>query len=56
MDTTTGQIKEFKDGAELNKAIATGNWEELDKMPNRNCKRCYGLGHLGKNTARGRGR
>lgn len=54
MDTTTGQIKTFKDAEELSKAIASGDWVKLDKMPNPKCTRCYGLGHTGRNLNTGK--
>lgn len=50
MDTSTGEIKQFASQSELQKAIASGNWEALDKAPNPNCKRCHGRGHLGYNV------
>lgn len=47
MDKETGQIKEFKNEEELLKAIASGEWVKLEKMPDPGCDHCYGRGHIG---------
>lgn len=53
MDVTTGEIKEFESEKELAEALLTGKWERLERMPNPNCNRCHGRGHLGFNVSRG---
>lgn len=49
MDVKTGEIKEFKSDDELQKAMKTGHWVELERRPNPGCKRCHGRGHIGFN-------
>jgi hypothetical protein len=51
MNVETGEVREFDSRTELQKAIATGEWEELRKRPNKNCRKCYGRGHMGFNTS-----
>ncbi len=50
MDTGTGQIYEFKNQEDLDEAVRTRGLVALKGKPKKNCKRCYGLGHLGKDT------
>lgn len=47
MDTNTGEIREFDSRDSLQKAVATGEWEQLRKRPDKNCKTCYGRGYIG---------
>lgn len=54
MDETTGEIKEFKDQEELDKAIRSGNWVELKRKPKKHCRHCHGRGHIGFNTSLGK--
>ena len=53
MDVTTGKIKVFESDDELQKAMHTGNWVQLARLPNPNCKRCYGRGHVGRDVSTG---
>lgn len=48
MNVETGEIKEFKDETELEKAQRTGEWVRLERRPNPGCKHCHGQGHRGK--------
>ena len=50
MDTQTGEIREFESEDQYQQAMHTGTWIELAKMPDPNCKKCYGKGHRGRNT------
>jgi len=50
MDVKTGEIKEFKNETELEKAMRTGDWVKLHKRPNPGCKRCHGRGYTGIDT------
>lgn len=54
MDVKTGEIREFDSASELQKALATGHWEQIDKLPDPKCKKCYGRGYTGYDTVRKR--
>lgn len=54
MDVKTGEIREFKNETELEKAQRTGEWVELGKRPNPGCKKCHGRGHRGKDIVTNR--
>lgn len=54
MNVETGEIREFDDLDSLQKALATGEWEELTKRPEKSCKLCYGGGYTGYDTGRKR--
>lgn len=44
MDITTGKIRELKNDEEPVEYEV-----ELARLPDPKCRRCYGLGHLGRN-------
>lgn len=50
MDVETGEIKEFVSSDKLQMAMHNGSWIQVDKMPDPKCKKCYGMGHHGRNT------
>lgn len=54
MNVETGEIKEFKDQEDLEMAIKSGKWEELQRKPKLNCRHCHGRGHIGYNTSLGK--
>lgn len=53
MDKESGKIKELTTQEELNRAIAEEKWELLGKKPDKNCRICYGRGHIGRDTRTG---
>lgn len=53
MNVETGEIKEFDYIEALQKAVSTGKWVMLSKLPDRNCKICYGRGYIGRDVTTG---
>lgn len=51
MNVETGEIQEFESANKLQQAMRSGTWIAVDKMPDPNCRKCYGRGHLGKNLS-----
>lgn len=51
MDERTGEIGQFESDE---KARQAGYDIPLGRAPRRNCKRCYGRGHLGRNVDTGK--
>jgi hypothetical protein len=50
MNTETGEIKEFESEEMMKKFFGDGQWIALEKLPEPNCKHCYGRGYSGYNT------
>ncbi len=47
MDTQTGEIRGFTAG-EAVRVFMDSRWVPLDRLPDPKCKRCHGLGNVGR--------
>lgn len=53
MNTDTGEIETFDEKEELDKAIKEGNWEQINGIPKKSCRRCHGRGFTGRDINTG---
>ena len=50
MDVKTGDILTFDNDQDLKDAQKIRDMVELKGQPKKNCKKCYGVGHLGRDV------